>query len=311
MYGTRIPGLVELTAGPWAAALLPAFGMNTVALSFYGMPVLRTPPSLDALEENPSGYGTPLLLPYDSGWGGLPMGGGPPLQGELFRRPFTVMERKEHSVLALFENSGGDSPPFSVEARCILARSGFRQEFAVKNTGSGGLPLTFGLYTTFFEPPQFRVDVGRRMALNEQRFPTGECLPLQGEELSIPLGVRPQGRAIQGLYTAAGHTAQVGDILYRVSENFDRWLLWNGDGRQGFCTIGPLQGGGKPGTPLWLEPGGCIVFEAAFCYAENRAGGRPCTLYISNGSQRGGPGAPTGGKHYRRCPPPAGSRTYL
>ena len=160
-------------------------------------------------------------------------------------------------------------------------------------------------------PPQFRVDVGRRMALNEQRFPTGEYLPLQGEELSIPLGVRPQGRAIQGLYTAAGHTAQVGDILYRVSENFDRWLLWNGDGRQGFCTIGPLQGGGKPGTPLWLEPGGCIVFEAAFCYAENRAGGRPCTLYISNGSQRGGPGAPTGGKHYRRCPPPAGSRTYL
>ena len=33
-----------------------------------------------------------------------------------------------------------------------------------------------------------------------------------------------------------------GSFFYRVSENFDQWILWNGSGKQGFISIEPQQG---------------------------------------------------------------------
>lgn len=322
MQVKAMPGLVELSAGPWTAEVFPAFGMNTIALSFYGRPILRTPFSWRELEDAPYAYGAPILLPPNRTDGGcftfdgecyqLPLNDKEResnLHGVLYQRPFAVLERTERSILAAYENTGDDYPfPFFMEVRCTLGRSGYQQKFVIKNTGTGDMPLTFGLHTTFLEQAMFRVDIGARWILDERLLPTGDLEPLQGEEASYPRGARFQGQKIHGFYTAAGHTAQIGDILYTVSENFDHWVLWNGNGDEGFCTIEPLQGGinalnsGK--GLIRLKPGERTVFEADFRHVGSAKSGAPCMLYIPDGQGRGVSKTLPAVKQYRRCPPP-------
>ncbi|MCI8810266.1 MAG: aldose 1-epimerase [Oscillibacter sp.] len=328
MRGKTMPMLIELAAGPWAACILPAFGMNTVSLSFYGKPILRAPPSLRKLEEDSCAYGIPVLLPpnrtdqgrftFDGICYQLPQNDQTlkcNLHGVLHQRPFTIMERTKYAVLAVYESAGEDYPfSFSLEVLCKLDRAGYRQQFVIKNTGNQDMPLTFGLHTTFLEQGLLRVDLGKRWVLNERMLPTGEVEPLRQEEAAYLRGGRFRGQKIHGFYTASGHTAQIGNILYTVSENFDHWVLWNGDGKQGFCTIEPLQGGinalNSGEGLIRLKPGQRAVFETNFQYAEARKSGLPCLLYIPDGVGGGMSRTPTGGKQYRRCPPPDRYWTY-
>ena len=313
-------GVVELAAGPWAAQVLPARGMNTIALSFYGRPILRTPLSRREWRENPCAFGTPVLLPpnrtdrgrfvFDGACYQLPLNDvelDNHLHGVLHQRPFTVLDRSGRSVLGVYENDGSDYPfPFSMEVRCVLERAGYRQKFTVKNTGTRDMPLTFGLHTTFLEQALFRVDIGKRWVLDDRLLPTGDLAQLQREELAYLRGTCSRGKAIQGFYTAAGHTAQVGDILYEVSENFDHWVLWNGGGNQGFCTIEPLQRGVNALNSgrglIRLKPGEAAAFETQFRYADPAKHGRPCALYI-DALGRNAPKNTGCEKRYRRCPP--------
>ena len=55
-------------------------------------------------------------------------------------------------------------------------------------------------------------------------------------------GFVPDGKPVTGLFTAGGHRATIGDFTYEVSENFDQWVLWNGDAAQKFVSIEPQCG---------------------------------------------------------------------
>ncbi|WP_308589133.1 aldose 1-epimerase [uncultured Oscillibacter sp.] len=248
--------VISLTHGPWRALVVPGCGLNTVSLTCRGAPILRPPPSLAALEAEPCLYGIPLLLPPNrTGGGTFSFGGtayrlpvnepqtGNHLHGLLCRAPFTVTERTEHTLSAVYVNDGACFPfPFSIRGDYTLSGGGFSQTFSIRNTGGADMPLTFGLHTVFAEQPRFRVPISRRWAVDGRHLPTGALLPLTAQEQSYRQGTHSRGRSVRGFFTAAGSTAQIGAMCYTVSPLFDQWVLWNGDGQSGFCAIEPLQG---------------------------------------------------------------------
>lgn len=248
--------MVVLQYGAWQARILPEMGMNTLSLTYEGCPVLRTPESLQALLESPSVYGVPILLPPNRTEGGrfcfdgvqyhLPIN--EPafhnhLHGAVLSSAFAVTRQTQQEVTAVYENDGGDFPfPYRLEVCFCLTEKGYRQTFAVTNTGNKDMPLTFGLHTIFASQCRIQVPIGKRWRVNDCYIPTGELEELSEEARSYRRGMCPEGKLVRGFYTAEGNTARVGDFCYRVSENFDQWVLWNGDGDQGFCAIEPLRG---------------------------------------------------------------------
>ena len=245
-----------LKAGLWQVEILPRMGMNTLSLTYGGKAVLRTPENVRILEEKPSNFGVPLLLPpnrteegrfcFDGREYQLPIN--EPafrnhIHGAVLSSAFRVTGQTERQVTAVYENRGADFPfPYRLEVCFSLTEEGYRQEFTVTNTGETDMPLTFGLHTVFAEQEDFQVPIGRRWAVNGCYIPTGVLEDLTGEAESYLHGTVSQGKLVRGFYTSIGQTAKIGRFRYQVSDNFDQWVLWNGDGNQGFCAIEPMQG---------------------------------------------------------------------
>ena len=247
---------VTLHAGAWTARVVPQMGMNTVSLTWQGRPVLREPDSWQALAADSCVYGTPILLPPNRTAGGrfcfdgrdyqLPINEqmfNNHLHGQVHCQRFTVTEVTDTLVSGVYENRGETFPfPYRMEVSCLLTEEGCMQEFVVTNTGGQEMPLAFGLHTVFVSRGEIRVPIGKRWVVNNCYIPTGELEELSAEAQAYLRGVCPDGRLVRGFYTASGSEARIGDFYYRVSANFDQWVLWNGDGTQGFCAIEPLQG---------------------------------------------------------------------
>ena len=247
---------VTLKCGRWQAEIVPQLGMNTVFLTCDGRPVLRTPESWEALCADSCVYGTPLLMPpnrteegrftFDGKAWQLPVN--EPafrnhLHGLLHCRKFTVTEQTETMLAGFYENRGEIFPyPYRVEVICRIREDGYLQEFLFTNTGETDMPLTFGLHTVFAAPEQIRVPIHRRWTVNDCYIPTGELEELSEEALTYREGTSPEGKLVRGFYTSCGGEVQLGRFRYRVSSNFDQWVLWNGDGNSGFCAIEPMCG---------------------------------------------------------------------
>ena len=248
--------MIELQLGPWKASLCPQYGMNTVSLRLDGEQILREPENMEAFYADPCVYGTPVLLPPNRTDGGkfsfggkeyaLPINdiaGNNHLHGFLNRTAFVIDELTESSVKAHYENKGEAFPfPFRMEIRAWLEEDGYRQQFSVTNTGEGNMPLTFGIHTNFVEKPRFFVPLGLRQEKTARHIPTGRLLPLDEREKAMCTGFAPDGEPISAFYTSAGHTAGIGRVLYKVSPNFDNWVLYNGGGKAGFVSIEPQSG---------------------------------------------------------------------
>ena len=67
-------------------------------------------------------------------------------------------------------------------------------------------------------------------------------MDLTPEEENFRIHGFPQGKPITGFFTSDGNTAHLGEILYTVSDNFNQWQLWNGDGAKGFISVEPQCG---------------------------------------------------------------------
>lgn len=248
--------MIELRFGNWKAKLCPEYGMNTLSLQLAGEEILRAPENMEEFYADPCVYGTPVLLPPNRTDGGkfcfagreyaLPINdtaGNNHLHGFLNRTAFTVDELTESGVKAHYENKGELFPfPFRMEIEAWLDEEGYHQQFSVTNTGEGDMPLTFGIHTNFAEKERFFVPLGQRHEKTERHIPTGKLLPLDDREKKICTGFSPDGSPISAFYTSAGHTAGIGRITYRVSPNFDQWVLYNGGGKAGFVSIEPQSG---------------------------------------------------------------------
>lgn len=273
--------VITLRSGDWTAQICPGVGMNAVALTWKDTAVLRGPVSLEVLRQDPCVYGTPILMPPNRTAGGrfvfdgneytLPVNEpafGNHLHGQVHSQPFRLTRVTENMVSGVYENRGETFPfPYRLEVTCLLRREGLAQEFCFTNTGSTAMPLTFGLHTVFACPGSMQVPIGKRWAVNDCYIPTGVLEDLTEETAVYRTGVDPNGGLVRGFYTSEGSAAKIGDFCYRVSPNFDQWVLWNGDGKSGFCAIEPMRGPvnalNSGVSLLRLEPGETVRFATA------------------------------------------------
>lgn len=241
----------------WEAEVLPEYGMNMIRLSCRGKEVLRTPATEQEIRETPQVYGMPLLLPPNRTAGGtfvfhgktyhLPINEpafGNHIHGSLSKTPFRVLQHSPDSVTGIYENRGECYPfPFRITVTHRLTDQGTRHSFTICNTGNGAMPLAFGLHIAFRAPTFFAVPIGQRWETDRCYIPTGRLLPLTEEEKTYRQGQSAcRGKTIRGFFTSEGRSARIGKIKLTVSEQFDQWVLWNGDGTQGFLCIEPMSG---------------------------------------------------------------------
>lgn len=275
--------MIQLNGLGWQAQLCPDFGMNTVRLLWQGEDILRFPETEEALQSRPCVYGTPILMPANRTEGGcfsfegrqyrLPINdpaGSHHLHGFLNRTPFTLEAITESSADGYYVNSGAVYPfPFRLDVRVWINEAGYHQQYRITNTGDGPMPLTFGLHTTFLEKAPIRVPLGAQWECSDTHIPTGRKRMPEPRLQAFAEGFTPDGAPVSGFFSSAGTEARIGSFRYQVSGNFDQWILWNGNGKQGFLSVEPQQGAVNAlnsGTGLLtLLPGKTETYQTCIC----------------------------------------------
>lgn len=128
----------------------------------------------------------------------------------------------------------------------------------IKNHSNEEFPWGFGYHTAFRypieqgsspEPCTFSLTVDQRWELNERQLPTGNLLDLDYWE-KLREGMLLNGLAFDDAYLSSEDSggknqAIIRDgnidlqIVYRCDENFKHWVVYNGDGQQGFVCAEP------------------------------------------------------------------------
>ena len=253
----------------WHAEISACRGANISCLQYKGKHILMPFVSHEKLNENPFVQGSPLLLPAGRTAGGVFTFGGREyhleitdtknnlnLHGLLYKQEFSVVKAERERIVLWYENIGRIYPfNFCITAEYLMANSGFKQIFTIKNCGKTDMPYTFALHTCFFEPEYFSVPVECAQEKDERHIPTGKYIPLSCEEERYVSGTNPHGLHISGYYRANGNTAVIGDYIYTMSDAFDHYVLYNAGGNSGYLCVEP-QAGAVNGLNI---PGGCHI----------------------------------------------------
>lgn len=266
---------ISLQSPRWRAEIAPESGGNIVRLEYDGRPVLRTP----AQAADPYLFGTPILLPANRtrdgrfSFGGrryqLPVNEAASqshLHGCIHDQRFDPLSSDGAHAALQFENDGRFYPfPFVLRVDYRLSPEGMRADYRLRNAGDTPMPFTLGLHSCFTAPAWFRVPLGMEQERDGRNLPTGRYTALSDAQRACVRGVDPRGRAVSGYFSSAGREAVIGDVLYRVSENFDHWILYNGGGSAGFLCVEPqcgaVDGLNLPGGHRVLDPGASMDFS--------------------------------------------------
>lgn len=263
----------RISAGDWQAWILPELGMNVIAISYKGEQILFTPESIEQiLAGRYCQYGVPLTLPPNRTAGACFCFEGAKYSMELNEparnnnlhggmaiqtKAFTVLSHSENEISAQFDNDCLAFPfPYKATVNVKATEEGVFENITICNSGEKNMPLTFGVHTVFVEKA-FSVPVDKLRETSENLIPTGKLLTLSEEHASYTNGTYKGGTRIDTFFTAKGKTAVVGDTKFTVSDNFDSWIIWNGDSKSKFIAIEPQQG-----APNALNSGdGLIVLK--------------------------------------------------
>lgn len=240
----------------WSADIAPELGANVTRLKYLDRDILVPLESLSQLSDNPYIQGIPLLFPANRTAGGrftfegkaytLPITEpktGANLHGLLHRQVFKTEELKDNSITLSFTNTDEIYPfPFKITAIYSADPEGFRQRFIIKNTGTGNMPFTFALHTTFAEPESFTVPIDACQSKDENYIPIGGYFPLSRQEARYVTGSPSKGIIASGYYRSCGATATVGDVTYTAFGGADHWILFNGAGKKGLLCVEPQWG---------------------------------------------------------------------
>jgi aldose 1-epimerase len=145
-----------------------------------------------------------------------------------------------------------------VEIEDLLDENGYCRSLTLENTGTKNMPYTIAYHTTFVAPDKFAVALNKFCELGEGYIPTGRKLDLSPEQQTYRDGLILEGKKINGLYTSGGNVARIGDFKMVVSEQFDHWIIFNGNGDEGYLCIEPQCGstnGLNSGEHAVLAPG--------------------------------------------------------
>ena len=247
---------IDLKFGIWSAKICPSFGMNVCSLTHSGKEILRSPENLETLKSSPYLYGFPLLFPanrtqmgkfeFDGKIYHLPVNEperNNHIHGLMFDAPFTVKDKTASSLCAVYENASERYPfPFRMEITDTLHEKGFHRTVSILNTGNKPFPYTLAFHTTFNEPECMRVFIEKRFVCDENYIPTGEFAELNKLEKQYATGTHTTGLALSGFYVSGANEAMLDEVVFRVSEHFDEWILFNDGGDKGFVCIEPQAG---------------------------------------------------------------------
>lgn len=247
---------VCIRCGNWRAEIEPSLGANVTRLEYEGKDVLVPLKSTAQLAVNPYLQGAPILLPanrtkdgkftFDGKEYTLPVNEphtNAHLHGLVHLQVFSLITQNKNSATLRYENKGEIYPfPFVLDVCYTALEDGFRQTYTIQNSGTTPMPATFSLHTTFVEPSCFSLPIDACQEKDERHIPTGRYVPLNAQEQDYVSGSASEGLTISGYYRACGHTAKVGDFRYRVSEEFDHWILFNGRGESGLLCVEPQCG---------------------------------------------------------------------
>jgi len=227
----------------WCVDVLPEFGMNPIRIQYGEQDLVRTPTDLEELRANPYLWGFPLLFPANRTKNGtfpfrgtlysLPVNEIPQnnhLHGVLVDAPFEVLYATESELSARYQNRGERYPfSFDITITDSLSEDGFLR--TVQILALEDLPYTLAFHATFTEPKHFRVPLGAQYLRDENNIPTGKTIS--------PL---PLEKIVSGFYRSAGQEATLDEFTFAVSPNFDHWILYNGNGEEGFLCLEPQCG---------------------------------------------------------------------
>ena len=247
---------IVIKSNNWVAEISPELGANVTKLQYENMDVLIPLLTREQLSVNPYIQGSPLLLPANRTKDGkfsfegrnysLPITEektGANLHGLLHREIFDVVEVSEDSATLFYKNENKIYPfPFEMTVIYGFTEDKFVQRYDIKNTGFRNMPVTFALHTSFVEPDIFKVPIDACHTKDENHIPYGEYNPLNEQELKYVNGSHSKGITISGYYRSIGNVATIGDYVYRVSSNFDHWILFNGEGKKGILCVEPQCG---------------------------------------------------------------------
>ena len=271
---------VILKNGDWEAEIVPSYAMNVIRLTYQGENILRPPAKPEDLDANHFVYGTPFLFPpnvtlddsfvFEGEKYTLPypeMGGRRHQHGLLYNADMEITERDDTHLVGVFLSGADRYPfPFRLTISCELGDSGLKQRFCVENIGGKRMPFLLGLHTTFMAQPEFCVSIKNGWTRQESSpMPVGPR-ELTDEEREYLTGTSPSGKNVHGQFTDDGrHTAVIGRYVYRLSDNFTTWVLWNKGGNEGFISLEPQSGSvnglNMDGHYIVLEPVETEIFN--------------------------------------------------
>ena len=229
--------------GRWSAAVIPSCAANLVSLRYDDEAILREPCGMIDIAREPFLFGIPILMPANRTKNGifafkhrkyhLPINEPDRLNnlhGSLYKAEFDAIYKTDNIVSCRFRNLRTHYPfAFEMQITDALDDEGLTR--TIRITALEDMPYTLAFHNTFYEPSAFSVPIGRKIVWDDCFIPTGElsdALPFQ--------------RSISGCYESVGVRAEIGDYYMTVSDNFDRWVLYNGGGNGGFLCIEPQCG---------------------------------------------------------------------
>ncbi len=268
---------VVLKNGRWEARVQPDYGMNLFCVRCDGRDLLRPCEGRETIETRHFLYGFPLIMPANRTAGGkftyrgkeytLPVNEverGNNLHGMMVDAPFTVTGQTDTRVVARYENRGERYPfAFDMTVEVEVLEDGVQHTVRIRAVED--MPYTFGLHATFARPEKFYVPRGRQCVWDHNLVPTGQWIdpPLPLPEsfdvcFAIPEKMECADQKVTGCYAMSGRTVLLDDTVFSVSDTYDHWVMFNGDGQQDFLCVEP-QSGQVNGLNI---PGGCRELAA-------------------------------------------------
>lgn len=272
------PALAMEAAG-YTALVLPRQGGNVVRLQWGDQAdCLRTPPTLQALLDDPYCYGIPILFPPNRISGAafvfegrhytFPVNHakGAHVHGMLklaeWRVERTEADADARVVLTLSQAQckalcQGFANDFSAQYTLTLGQDGLSMELMLTNHSPYNMPVALAYHTTFnlpfngSDPAQAAItaNLAAQYELDPDFYPTGNLLPLgEGQQPLVQDGFHPYPNRMDMLYLADDTVPneavltdqQTGTSIHYCSDpQFRQWIVYSREREGTFVCIEP------------------------------------------------------------------------
>lgn len=244
--------------------MIPSFGSNVISLveTKTGKELLVKPDSFTALSENPMLNGIPVLFPpnrienaaftFNGTVHQFPVNeiDKHHIHGFVYNQPWQVIgEKEEDGVVTIETMIELDNPAIykgaSIKLTYELEGAVLRQKATVSNNGDQAFPWGIGYHTSFLfdeKHASFSLTKKSQWILTDEAIPTGE--QVSGEPMKeISLQAMPLDDAYAAFdegNEAVMHNRETGcTITYRTDSSFKHWVIYNGNGKEGFVCPEP------------------------------------------------------------------------